>query len=38
VDDEFAVLKNFETKQEEKVSLGELEARMIQIICADDSE
>ena len=37
-DDEFAVLNYFETKQEEKVPFGELEDRMIQIICADDSE
>jgi histidyl-tRNA synthetase len=37
-DDEFAVLNYFETKQEEKVPFGELGNRMIQIICADDSE
>ena len=37
-DDEFAVLNYFETKQVEKVPFGELEDRMIQIICADDSE
>ncbi|MDE2680962.1 MAG: histidine--tRNA ligase [Verrucomicrobiota bacterium] len=37
-DDEFAVLNYFETKQEEKIPFGDLEDRMIQIICADDSE
>ncbi|MBC8326911.1 MAG: histidine--tRNA ligase [Verrucomicrobia subdivision 3 bacterium] len=37
-DDKFAVLKNFETKQEEKIPFGELEERMIQIICADKLE